>query len=150
LKGAARSVVFWLTYHLDRRDDSHEIYPSTDWLCWLTGFDKKTVLDAINALEAAGYIEVEREHRKNHRYTMLDLEKFDMKPIREAFLQQREERLERKRLGWKNSTQARKVNNAAATLGGKNSTHWVEKLHPLGGKTPPSWVGKLHSIHLYR
>ena len=77
LTPAASRVAFWLTHHLDR--ETHMCWPSIERLARLTGLDKKTVRQAIYDLEAAGYIEVMREHRKVNIYTMLEQEKWDMK-----------------------------------------------------------------------
>jgi hypothetical protein len=73
---AARSVYLWLTYHLPN------CYPSLKQLARLTGFTEKTVGNAIHNLVAAGYIEVDRQHRANNDYTAVEREKWSYEPFK--------------------------------------------------------------------
>jgi Helix-turn-helix domain len=86
LTSAACRVLFWLIDHLDQGDDAHVAYPSIAWLCWLTGQSHDTIERAVNALEKYGYIDVLREHRKNHRYTVLEQPPFNRRAIRQGYL----------------------------------------------------------------
>jgi hypothetical protein len=77
LTPAASRVAFWLTHHLDR--ETHMCWPSIERLVLLTGLSDKAVRLAIQNLEAAGYIEVDRTPGQHSVYTMLEREKWDMK-----------------------------------------------------------------------
>lgn len=63
----------------DFANDEGVCWPSIDYIAWKLGVDRKTVMRAIERLEAAGVIRVERQHRRNNRYT-IDLEKLPDKP----------------------------------------------------------------------
>jgi DNA-binding transcriptional regulator PaaX len=77
LTPAACRVAFWLTHHLDR--ETHMCWPSIGRLMRLTGLSDKAVRLAIQNLEAAGYIEVDRTRGQHNVYTALEREKWDMK-----------------------------------------------------------------------
>jgi hypothetical protein len=77
LTPAASRVAFWLTHHANR--ETHMCWPSIPRLAKLSRLSDKAVRLAIQSLEVAGYIEVDRTSGKHHVYTLLEQEKWDLK-----------------------------------------------------------------------
>jgi hypothetical protein len=77
LTPAASRVAFWLTHHANR--ETHMCWPSIPRLAKLSRLSNKAVRLAIQSLEVAGYIEVDRTSGKHHVYTLLEQEKWDLK-----------------------------------------------------------------------
>jgi DNA-binding transcriptional ArsR family regulator len=117
LSEAACRILFWLLDALDQGDDAHEVYPSIPWLCWLTGMSHDTVERAVRNLENCGYVDVLRQKRKNHQYTVLEQPKFNRKAIRKAYLDAKAKR----RFDTQKSPQDRNPSNAAGNLDTQNS-----------------------------
>lgn len=51
-------------------DDGTNCYPSIKLLAWKLGVDRKTVMRAIGRLEKAGALLIDKQHRRNNRYTI--------------------------------------------------------------------------------
>ncbi len=55
--GAAQKVTFWMLWQLAERRPN-EIHASINWMCGLIGRDRKSLKDAIKALDARGLIQI--------------------------------------------------------------------------------------------